>query len=340
MNFVTSENIAGSKAGNADMPEAPSVRSNWTFEEVGALFALPFNDLLHRAHQVYRAYFDVNEIQLSTLLSIKTGGCPEDCKYCSQSSRYDTGLEAEKLMMREDVLKAARAAKENGAGRFCMGAAWRELKDRDVEDICNIISDVKNLGLETCVTLGMVNQSQAEKLGAAGLDYYNHNIDTSENFYGEVISTRTFADRLETLDAVRGAGINVCCGGIVGMGESEQDRISMLHTLATLPEHPGSVPINMLVPVPGTPFADSAKLDIFDFIRTIAVARILMPASRVRLSAGRTDLSEEAQALAFFAGANSIFYGEELLTTPNPDADGDKKLMQKLGLTASTEQHT
>ncbi len=311
------------------------VRSDWTLDEVEALFALPFNDLLYQAHQTYRAFFDPNEIQLSTLLSIKTGGCSEDCKYCSQSSSYNTGLEAEKLMARDDVLAAARKAKENGAGRFCMGAAWRELKDRDVDKICDIISDVKGLGLETCVTLGMIENAQAKRLKEAGLDYYNHNIDTSENFYGEVVTTRSFADRLETLEAVRGAGINVCSGGIVGLGETEQDRASMLQTLATLPEHPGSVPINMLVPVPGTPYAENKKLDVFDFVRTIAVARILMPASRVRLSAGRTGLSEEAQALAFFAGANSIFYGEELLTTPNPEANRDNMLMEKLQLTAS-----
>ena len=335
MNFVVPENTNATDKVSVEVASSTQVRTDWTLNEVSDLFALPFNDLLDRAHQTHRAFFDANEIQLSTLLSIKTGGCAEDCKYCSQSSKYDTGLEASKLMARDEVMAAARKAKANGSGRFCMGAAWRELKDRDLDDICAIISDVKGLGLETCVTLGMITGDQADRLQEAGLDYYNHNIDTSENYYGEVITTRTFADRINTLETVRQAGINVCCGGIVGMGESEADRASMLHTLATLPDHPGSVPINMLVPVPGTPMANNEKLDVFDFIRTIAVARVLMPASLVRLSAGRSDLSEEAQALAFFAGANSIFYGEELLTTPNPEADKDRRLMRKLGLRSS-----
>jgi len=334
MEPVLQQDMTRNESGGHDAP-TPPVRNDWTLDEIAGLFALPFNDLLYRAHRTYRAYFDPNEIQLSTLLSIKTGGCPEDCKYCSQSSRYDTGLEAEKLMRRDDIFSAAQKAKDNGAGRFCMGAAWRELKDRDVDEICDIVSDVKGLGLETCMTLGMLSTDQAKRLGEAGLDYYNHNIDTSERYYAEVVTTRRFEDRLETLEAVRAAGINVCSGGIVGMGETADDRMSMLHTLATLPQHPGSVPINMLVPVPGTPFGDGAKIDVFDFIRTIAVARILMPASYVRLSAGRTGLSEEAQALAFFAGANSIFYGEELLTTPNPGADGDRALMARLGLHAA-----
>ena len=285
-----------------------------------ALFALPFPELIFRAQSVHRRHFDPTEVQISTLLSIKTGGCPEDCAYCPQSAHYDTGVKAEKLMSLDAVLAEARAAKGAGASRFCMGAAWREPKDRDLDKVCAMVEGVKALGLETCATLGMLNAAQAGRLKASGLDYYNHNLDTSPEYYGAIITTRTYQDRLDTLGHVRDAGMHVCCGGIVGMGESAEDRVGMIATLASLPEHPESVPINMLVAVEGTPLAGGGKLDPIEFVRTIAVARITMPKSVVRLSAGREDMSDETQALCFLAGANSIFYGPKLLTTPNPGA--------------------
>jgi biotin synthase len=308
------------------------VRHNWTRAEIGALFDLPFPELLFRAQSVHRQYFDPAEVQISTLLSIKTGGCPEDCAYCPQSARYSTGVTAEKLMALDAVLAEARAAKSAGASRFCMGAAWRSPKDRDLEQVCEMVGAVKALGLETCATLGMLSAAQAHALKRAGLDYYNHNLDTSPEFYGAIITTRVYQDRLETLDHVRDAGINVCCGGIVGMGESRADRIGMIATLVALPVHPESVPVNMLVRVAGTPLADQPPLDPFEFVRTIAVARITMPRSMVRLSAGREDMSEQTQALCFLAGANSIFYGPKLLTTANPERDRDRVLLDKLGL--------
>ncbi len=297
-----------------------------------ALFDLPFPELMFRAQCAHRQNFDPTEVQISTLLSIKTGGCPEDCAYCPQSARYDTGVRAEKLMALDAVLAEARAAKNAGASRFCMGAAWREPKDRDLDGVCAMVEGVRALGLETCATLGMLTAPQARRLKGAGLDYYNHNLDTSPEFYGEIITTRTYQDRLTTLDHVREAGIHVCCGGIVGMGETRDDRVGMIATLASLPVHPESVPINMLVRVAGTPLAEQPALDPVDFVRTIAVARICMPRSVVRLSAGREDMSEETQALCFLAGANSIFYGPKLLTTPNPGRDRDRELMDKLGL--------
>ena len=308
------------------------LRHDWTRADVAALFALPFPELMFRAADLHRTYFDPTEVQISTLLSIKTGGCPEDCAYCPQSARFDTGVKAEKLMGLEAVLTEARAAKAGGASRFCMGAAWRSPKDRDLDKVCAMVEGVKALGLETCVTLGMLEAAQARRLKASGLDYYNHNLDTSPEYYGDIITTRTYQDRLDTLDHVRDAGINVCCGGIVGMGESADDRVGMIATLASLPVHPESVPINMLVQVEGTPLAVAGKLDPLDFVRTIAVARITMPGSVVRLSAGREDMSEETQALCFLAGANSIFYGPKLLTTPNPGRDRDMALLDKLGL--------
>ena len=315
-------------------PRAPLglVRNDWTREEIRALFALPFPELMFEAQRIHRMHFDPAEVQISTLLSIKTGGCPEDCAYCPQSAKYDTGVKAEKLISVAAVLAEARAAKLGGASRFCMGAAWREPKDRDVENVCAMIEGVKALGLETCATLGMLTRKQAARLKTSGLDYYNHNLDTSPEFYGEIITTRTYRDRLDTLDAVREAGINVCCGGIVGMGEGEDDRVGMIATLATLPVHPESVPINMLVQVEGTPLMGESRLDPLEFVRTIAVARIAMPKSVVRLSAGREDMSEETQALCFLAGANSIFYGPKLLTTPNPGRDRDMALLDKLGM--------
>ncbi len=308
------------------------VRNDWTRAEVRALFALPFPELMFQAAHIHRMHFDPSEVQISTLLSIKTGGCPEDCAYCPQAARYDTGVKAEKLMALDAVLAEARAAKASGASRFCMGAAWRSPKDRDVENVCDMVEGVKALGLETCATLGMLTPAQAARLKQSGLDYYNHNLDTSPEFYGEIITTRTYQDRLDTLDAVRHAGINVCCGGIVGMGEGAEDRAGMIATLASLPVHPESVPINMLVQVEGTPLDGEKKLDPLDFVRTIAVARICMPKSVVRLSAGREDMSEETQALCFLAGANSIFYGPKLLTTPNPGRDRDMALLDRLGL--------
>jgi biotin synthase len=312
------------------------VRHDWTRAEISALFALPFPDLIFRAQSVHRMHFDPTEVQISTLLSIKTGGCPEDCAYCPQSARYDTGVAAEKLMALDAVLAEARAAKSAGASRFCMGAAWREPKERDLDHVCAMVEGVRALGLETCATLGMLTAAQARRLQTAGLDYYNHNLDTSPEYYGAIITTRCYQDRLDTLAHVRDAGINVCCGGIVGMGESEDDRAGMIATLASLPEHPESVPINMLVRVEGTPLANGTRaapaLDPLDFVRTIAATRITMPKSVVRLSAGREDMSEETQALCFLAGANSIFYGPKLLTTANPGRDRDRRLMDKLGL--------
>src|SRR6476660_7554213 len=307
-------------------------RHDWTREQVRALFAAPFPDLMFRAAQVHRENFDSSEVQISTLLSIKTGGCPEDCAYCPQSAKYDTGVKAEKLMRLDAVLAEASAAKASGASRFCMGAAWREPKDRDVENVCAMVEGVKALGLETCATLGMLSPAQASRLKVSGLDYYNHNLDTSPEYYGAIITTRTYQDRLDTLGAVRDAGINVCCGGIVGMGEGAEDRAGMIVALASLPVHPESVPINMLVQVEGTPLATGQRFDPLEFVRTIAAARITMPKSVVRLSAGREDMSEETQALCFRAGANSIFYGPKLLTTPNPERDRDLRLLDKLGL--------
>jgi biotin synthase len=307
-------------------------RSDWTAAEIAALFALPFPELMFRAQSVHRAHFDPSQVQVSQLLSIKTGGCPEDCGYCTQSVHNNTGLKATKLMEVEAVLEQARAAKASGVSRFCMGAAWRNPKDKDLDTVCAMVEGVKALGMETCVTLGMLTDGQALRLKESGLDYYNHNLDTSPEYYRHVITTRTYQDRLDTLEAVRTAGINVCCGGIVGMGESQSDRVGLIHALATLPVHPESVPINVLVGT-GTPAADtSPKLPHLDFVRTIAVARITMPKSMVRLSAGREDMSDEAQALSFMAGANSIFYGPKLLTTPNPGADADRALFAKLGL--------
>jgi biotin synthase len=307
-------------------------RHDWTRGEIGTLFDLPFAELIFRAQSVHRQHFDPTQVQISTLLSIKTGGCPEDCAYCPQSARYHTGVGAEKLMALDAVLAEARAAKSAGASRFCMGAAWRSPKDRDLEQVCAMVEAIKALGLETCATLGMLTGAQARTLKRSGLDYYNHNLDTSPEFYGEIITTRVYRDRLETLEHVRDAGIHVCCGGIVGMGETRADRIGMIAALASLPVHPESVPINMLVRVAGTPLADQPPLDPFEFVRTIAVARITMPRSVVRLSAGREAMSEETQALCFLAGANSIFYGPKLLTTANPERDRDRVLMDKLGL--------
>jgi len=313
---------------------AQPIRHDWTRAEVAALFALPFNELLFRAHGVHREYHDPNAVQVSTLLSIKTGGCPEDCAYCPQAARYDTGVQAQKLMSVEAVLERAQAAKSAGASRFCMGAAWRSPKDRDVQKVAEIVRAVKGLGLETCATLGMLNGEQAKTLKGAGLDYYNHNLDTAPEFYGEIIHTRQYQDRLDTLEHVREAGLKTCCGGIVGMGETSDQRAGLLQTLANLPEHPESVPINQLVQVEGTPLSGTDAIDPFDFVRTIAVARILMPASMVRLSAGRQQMDDAVQALCFFAGANSIFYGEKLLTTGNPDVEHDRRLFQRLNLHA------
>jgi biotin synthase len=310
------------------------VRTTWTLDEVRELHALPFSDLVFRAQTLHRRHFDPNAVQVSTLLSIKTGACPEDCAYCPQSVRYDTGLEREALMDPVDVLARARAARESGATRFCMGAAWRSPKDRDLEKVARMVEDVAALGLETCATLGMLTAPQARRLKQAGLDYYNHNLDTSERFYGEVITTRSYQDRLDTLAAAREAGIHVCCGGILGMGETGEDRVAFLHRLATLDPHPESVPINNLVQVEGTPLAGTAPLDPIEFVRIVALARILMPRSHVRLSAGRSAMSDELQALCFLAGANSIFYGEKLLTTGNPDTASDLDLFRRLGIHA------
>jgi biotin synthase len=308
------------------------VRHDWSLEEIEALLELPFNDLLFRAQQVHRAHFDPNRVQVSTLLSVKTGACPEDCGYCSQSAKYDTGLKKEKLLPLGEVQAAARSAKDAGATRFCMGAAWRNPTDTNLERVAEMISAVRAIGLETCVTLGMLTSAQAGRLKDAGLDYYNHNLDTSPEFYGQVITTRTYHDRLETLEHVRQAGIHVCSGGILGMGESRRDRASMLQQLANLPRHPESVPVNLLVKIEGTPLARVEDLDRFELVRVIAVARLLMPESYVRLSAGRTAMGDELQALCFFAGANSVFYGERLLTAENPEAEQDRLLFRRLGI--------
>jgi biotin synthase len=314
-------------------------RSDWTRAQITALFALPFAELMFRAASIHRAHFDPCQVQISTLLSIKTGGCPEDCGYCSQSSKHETGLKASKLMDVEAVLADARAARDAGASRFCMGAAWRNPKDKDLDAVCDMVEGVAALGMETCVTLGMLTAPQAARLKQAGLDYYNHNLDTSPEYYRHIISTRTYQDRLDTLEHVRAAGIHVCCGGIVGMGESAEDRVGLIHALATLPVHPQSVPINALVQIEGTPQGLSRPLDPIDFVRTIAVARITMPRAMVRLSAGREEMSDETQALCFLAGANSIFYGPRLLTTPNPLADQDKALFARLGITPMPMPH-
>lgn len=317
---------------DASHSSQPELRHDWTKPEVEALFALPFNDLLFQAHSLHRRYHQPNRVQLSTLLSIKTGACPEDCAYCPQSVRFETGLKKEPLMEVDAVLIAAQEAKDNGATRFCMGAAWRSPKDRDLDRVEAMVRGVKAMGLETCLTLGMLQPAQAGRLAEAGLDYYNHNLDTSPEFYGKIITTRTYEDRLDTLKNVRAAGVKVCSGGIVGMGESETDRAGLLHQLATLEVHPESVPINDLVQVGGTPLKGVEALSPIEFVRTIAVARILMPKSYVRLSAGRTSMSDETQALAFFAGANSIFYGEKLLTTSNPQNEKDRVLLKQLGI--------
>lgn len=309
-------------------------RHDWSIGEIDTLFALPFNDLLFQAQGVHRRHFEPNTVQISTLINIKTGGCAENCGYCSQSAHFDTGLEREALMAVDEVITAAKAAREGGATRFCMGAAWRKPKAKDMEVVIAMIKGVKDLGMEACVTLGMLEPEQVQQLKEAGLDYYNHNIDTSPEYYDKVVTTRKFSDRIETITRVREAGINVCSGGILGMGESRRDRAAMLQELANLPEHPGSVPINLLVKVPGTPLSDTPDLDIFEFIRTIAVARILMPSSYVRLSAGRETMHDEAQALCFMAGANSLFYGDKLLTTDNATTDHDKALFQRLGIQA------
>jgi biotin synthase len=309
-----------------------NIQQDWQVEEVLKLFSMSFNDLIFKASTLHRQFHNPNEVQISTLLSIKTGACPENCKYCPQSAHYDTGLEKQALMPIDKILESAENAKKAGASRFCMGAAWRSLHDRDVEKICEIVEAVKETGLETCMTLGMLTDSQSKKLKEAGLDYYNHNIDSSEEFYSEIISTRNFADRLNTLKNVREAGLNVCSGGIVGMGEAREDRAKMLIVLANLPKQPESVPINMLVKVKGTPLENVESLDPFEFIRTIAVARIMMPKAKVRLSAGREEMSEQTQALCFLAGANSIFYGEKLLTTQNPQTQKDQELFAKLGI--------
>ena len=324
-------------ASPSSSPNHSEIRHDWTRAEVLELFAMPFSDLLFRAQTVHRQHFDPNQVQISTLLSIKTGRCPEDCKYCPQSVRWNTGLEDEDLMPVDQVRQAARRAKASGAERFCMGAAWRRPKDRQIDQVIELLKVVREEGMETCLTLGMLTGEQAEKLRQAGLDYYNHNLDSSPEYYREVITTRTYEDRLETLRHVRESGMKVCCGGIVGMGEQRDDRAGLLVELANLPEHPQSVPINMLVQVPGTPLHGIEKLEPLEFVRTIAIARIMMPRARVRLSAGREDMSEELQALCFAAGANSLFYGEKLLTTGNPDTDADHRLFEKLGINRTAE---
>lgn len=316
------------------MLDSLKIRHDWTRAEADALYRQPFNDLLFQAHSVHREHFDPNQVQRSKLINIKTGGCPEDCAYCSQSARNGSQLSASKLIEVERVLSEARKAKEAGATRYCMGAAWTSPKDRDMETLAAMVEGVKSMGMETCMTLGMLADDQVLRLKDAGLDYYNHNIDTSERYYSEIITTRTFADRIDTLNRVREAGIKVCAGGIVGMGEQQMDRVDMLLTLATLEQHPDSVPINMLIPIPDTPLADVSKLDPIEFVRTVALARILMPKSHVRLSAGRTDMSDEMQAMCFFAGANSIFVGDTLLTADNPEEDTDASLFDRLGITA------
>ncbi|MEM9988750.1 MAG: biotin synthase BioB [Pseudomonadota bacterium] len=308
------------------------LRTDWTLDEVSEIYDLPFMELVYKAQDTHRMYFHPNEVQISQLLSIKTGGCAENCGYCNQSAHFDTGLKASKLMPVEEVVAAAQQAKKNGAQRFCMGAAWRDLKDRDTHDICEMVTEVKALGLETCMTLGMLTAQQAEQLSEAGLDYYNHNIDTSPDYYDQVVTTRSFQDRLDTLGHVRDAKMKVCCGGILGMGEGPEDRKGMILALATLPEHPGSVPMNALVPIEGTPLGKSAQVDPLEFVRTVATARITMPQSVVRIAAGRETMSDEMQALCFLAGANSIFYGETLLTAGNPAQQKDQQLFDRLGL--------
>jgi len=334
MSAVLTPSSAHSDLGNAASAAKANdgLRHDWTLAEVQALFELPFNDLLFRAHTIHRQYHDPNMVQLSTLLSIKTGACPEDCAYCPQSVRFETGLKKEPLMPLEAVVEAAKEAKANGATRFCMGAAWRSPKDRDIERVEAMVRAVKDMGLETCVTLGMLKPAQAQRLADAGLDYYNHNLDTSPEFYGKIITTRTYEDRLQTLENVREVGIKVCCGGIVGMGEEQQDRAELLRQLANLDVHPESVPINNLVQVEGTPLKGQDEVNPIDFVKMIAVARILMPKSQVRLSAGRQQMTEEMQAMCFFAGANSIFYGERLLTTENPQNAKDQALIKRLGM--------
>ena len=319
-------------------PAPAAKETRWAVADIAELFELPFMDLLHRAQQVHREHFNANEVQLSTLLSIKTGGCSEDCGYCPQSAHHDTAVEADKLMQLEQVLAAARAAKQQGATRFCMGAAWRSPKERDMEKVTDMVQGVRALGLETCMTLGMLDQGQAQQLKDAGLDYYNHNLDSAPDFYGQIISTRTYQDRLDTLSHVREAGINVCCGGIVGLGETREQRAGLIAELANLDPYPESVPINNLVAVPGTPLEGAEPLDPFEFVRTIAVARITMPTTMVRLSAGREQMDEALQALCFAAGANSIFYGDQLLTTANPQAERDRALFARLGLRAQGER--
>ena len=311
-----------------------TLRHDWTVDDIAALFDKPFNDLLFEAQTTHRKNFDANAVQVSTLLSIKTGKCSEDCGYCPQSVRYDTELEVEPLMPLEEVIAAAKIAKENGSSRFCMGAAWRSPKDRDMAPVIAMVKEVKAMGMETCVTLGMLTDKQTEELKEAGLDYYNHNLDTSPEYYGEVITTRTYQDRLDTIKRVRDAGMNVCCGGIVGMGESRRDRVGLFQELANQEKHPESVPINMLVRVAGTPMENGDELDPLEFIRSVAVARVMMPKSYVRLSAGREKMSDEMQAMCFFAGANSIFYGDKLLTTPNPETNDDMQLFERLGIKA------
>lgn len=310
------------------------IRHDWTVEEVKALFKKPFSDLMFEAQTMHREFFEPNQVQVSTLLSIKTGRCPEDCGYCPQSVRFDTEVETEALLPLDEVIEKAKQAKDNGSSRFCMGAAWRSPKDKDLEPVIEMVKAVKSLGLETCVTLGMLNAEQSVRLKEAGLDYYNHNLDTSPEYYGDVITTRTYQDRLDTIMHVRDAGMNVCCGGILGMGEAEKDRYGLMQQLANQEQHPESVPINLLVKVEGTPLSDSAELDPIEFVRSVAVARIMMPKSHVRLSAGREEMSDEMQALCFLAGANSIFYGEKLLTTPNPSENTDKQLFERLGISA------
>lgn len=322
--------------------QTTELRHDWTPQEVTALFDLPFNDLMFQAQTVHRQHFNANEVQMSTLLSIKTGACPEDCKYCSQSGHYNTGLEKEKLMEIQRVIEEAKAAKEQGSSRFCMGAAWRSPSKKEMPYVLDMIKQVKGLGLETCMTLGMLNSDQAQELADAGLDYYNHNLDTSPEYYKDIITTRSYQDRLDTLQNVRDSGMKVCSGGIVGMGESARDRVGLLVELANMPQHPESVPINMLVKIEGTPMGDVEDLDDFDFIRTIAVARIMMPESHVRLSAGREEMNEQMQAMCFLAGANSIFYGCKLLTTANPEEDSDRQLFKKLGIRPEqrNQEHT
>ncbi len=317
------------------------IRNDWTIDEIAELFEQPFIDLLHTAQTIHRENFDPNEVQVSALLSIKTGACPEDCGYCPQSARHENELERERLLPLDEVIESAKAAQANGSTRFCMGAAWRNPTDKNLERVIPMIQAVRSLGMETCVTLGMLSEAQSKRLKEAGLDYYNHNLDTSPEFYGNVITTRTYEDRLETLNHVRDAGVNVCAGGILGLGETRRDRAGLLQQLANLPKHPESVPINNLVQVEGTPLAGVEKLDPLEFVRTIAVARILMPLAWVRLSAGRTEMSDEIQALCFMAGANSMFYGDKLLTTPNPEADQDRQLLKKLGMRfTQPDRHT